>query len=198
MEIKLPLPRYDGPISLEATLLRRRSVRDFTDSPLSLAEVSQLLWAAQGVTVGWGGRTAPSGGATYPLETYVLGGRVVDLPPAVYRYEPKGHFLGMVETEDRRKALADAALGQGFIERAPLDIVFSAVFQRITRRYGERGKRYALMEAGHAAQNVLLQAVALGMAAVPVGAFYDEQVARALGFKTGEEALYILAIGRPR
>lgn len=198
MGIQLPPPRYDGPVSLEASLAQRRSVREFMESALSLTEVSQLLWAAQGITVGWGGRTAPSGGASYPLRVYAVGGMIESLPPGVYRYEPEGHLLAIRKEGDQRRALADAALGQGFIERAPLDIVFSAVFRKITVRYGERGKRYALMEVGHAAQNVLLEAVAMGLGAVPVGAFHDERVERILGFGDGEAALYLLAIGKPR
>ena len=198
MDIQLPAPRYDGPVSLERSLSRRRSVREFSEGGLSLAEVSQLLWAAQGVTAGWGGRTAPSGGACYPLHVYTVGGMIEGLTCGVYRYEPKGHLLAIVKEGDQRRPLADAALGQGFIASAPLDVVFSAVFQRITVRYGERGKRYALMEAGHAAQNVLLQVVAMGLGAVPVGAFDDERVGRVLGFGPGEKAVYLLAIGRPR
>lgn len=198
MGIRLPPPRLDGPLSLEAALARRRSVREFSPDPVSLGEISQLLWAAQGTTSGWGGRTAPSGGACYPLETYAVVGETIEGPAAgVYRYEPEGHLLTMVREGDHRRALADAALGQGFIAAAPVDIVFSAVFGRITGRYGERGKRYALMEAGHAAQNVLLQAVVMGLGGVPVGAFDDDGVGQVLRLGTGEKALYLLAIGRP-
>ncbi|MBM3132927.1 MAG: SagB/ThcOx family dehydrogenase [Chloroflexi bacterium] len=197
MNLKLPPPRYDGHISLEAALVKRRSIRDFSTKPLSFGDISQLLWAAQGITAQWGGRTAPSGGGLYPLETYAVTGAVENLAPGIYRYEPAGHQLIESEKGDRRRDLAQAALGQGFIETAAIDIVLTAVYRRITLRYGERGKRYALMEIGHVAQNILLEAAAMGLGAVPIGAFRDDEVGKILNLEAGEDALYIIPVGWP-
>lgn len=197
-EVRLPPPAQDGKVSLERCLATRRSVRSFREDALRLAEVSQLLWAAQGITGGQRLRTAPSAGALYPLEVYVLAGRVESLAAGVYRYRPEAHALLRVAQEDRRAALAEAALGQQFIAQAPAVFVIAGVYERTAQRYGERAPRYVHIEAGHAGQNICLQAVALGLGSVPVGAFRDPEVKRVVGMAGEEAPLYILPVGRPR
>ena len=194
--IKLPEPRYESETSVEEALIQRRSIRDYSGENLTLEELSQLLWAAQGITAPWGGRTAPSAGALYPLELYVVVGTVEGLDKGVYRYRPEEHELEKVKDGDVRAELADAALGQGFIKDAAIDIVFTAVYERTTVKYRERGIRYVYMEAGHAAQNVYLQAVALDLGTVTIGAFFDDDVRAVVGMQEHENPLYIMPVGR--
>jgi SagB-type dehydrogenase family enzyme len=194
--LELPEPRYDGNVSLEQSLLQRRSVRDYTGEPLTLAEVSQLLWAAQGITDAGGFRTAPSAGALYPLEIYVVVGDVRELTAGVYRYEPDGHRLLRLMDGDKRAGLAEAALGQNCVKAGAVDFVIAGVYERTTAKYGDRGVRYVHLEAGHAAQNLCLQATALGLGAVPIGAFQDDEVAALLNLPASEQPLYIIPVGR--
>ncbi len=194
--MKLPEPRYDSEVSLEQSLLQRRSIRNYTGQPLTLQEVSQLLWAAQGITDPGGFRTAPSAGALYPLEVYVLVGEVQNLPPGVYRYEPDGHQLVKTMDGDRRAGLASAALGQGCVKEGAVAFVFTGVYERTTGKYGDRGIRYVHIEVGHAAQNLCLQATIMGLGAVTIGAFYDEQVTKLLNLPEKEQPLYIIPVGR--
>lgn len=196
--IKLPEPRLRGEISLEETLLERRSVRDYAPGSLRLEEVSQLLWAAQGVTAEWGGRTAPSAGALYPLETYLVVGNVESLSPGVYKYNPEGHELVKVRDGDVREQLAVATLGQTCVKEGTISIVIAAVYERTTGKYGERGVRYVHMEAGHAAQNIYLQATALDLGMVTVGAFHDDQVKDIVGLSGNESPLYVIPVGRKK
>lgn len=189
--LELPAPRLASEVSLEEALAARRSVREFTDEPLTLEDLSQLLWAAQGLTASWGGRTAPSAGALYPLEVYLVA------PDGLSHYLPGGHQLEVLAEDDRRAALARAALGQEVIARAPVVLVIAGVYGRTARKYGDRAERYVQLEAGHAAQNVLLQAVALGLGAVPVGAFEDRAVQEALGLPRDHEPLYLIPVGYP-
>ena len=195
--INLPEPQYDSDVSIEQSLLNRRSIRSYTGEPLTLQEVSQLLWAAQGITDPRGFRTAPSAGALYPLELYLVAGDVEDLTSGVYRYEPDGHQLAKIIDGDKRAELADAALAQPWVKEGAISFVFSAVYERTTVKYGERGIRYVHMEAGHAAQNLCLQATAMGLGVVTVGAFYDEEVAKLLNLPEDEQPLYIIPVGRP-
>ena len=166
-----------------------------TDAGATLEEVAQLLWAAQGITSEWGGRTAPSAGATYPLEIYVVAGEVEGLQPGIYRYLPDNHSATLVKEGDLRAALSSAALGQEWVRTAPACLVIAAVYGRTTRRYGERGRRYVHMEVGHVGQNVYLQAKGLGLGTVMVGAFDDEEVRELLGIE--ENPLAIMPVGRP-
>ncbi|MCK4244984.1 MAG: SagB/ThcOx family dehydrogenase [Candidatus Omnitrophica bacterium] len=202
-EIKLPSPKVKGTISVEETISKRRSRREYKDEPLSLKEVGQLLWAASGITAKWGGRAAPSAGATYPIETYLLVGRVEKLDSGLYHYLPSSHSLIKVMEGSRpvdgmggdlRRQLASAALGQGMIREAPITIVLAAVFQRTTGRYGKRGIRYVNMEIGHIGENIYLQAEAMDLATVAVGAFNDAAVKKLLRLK--EEVLYLMPVGR--
>lgn len=196
MRIKLPEPTYDSDVSLEESLVKRRSVRDYTGEPLRLEDVSQLLWAAQGVTADWGGRTAPSAGALYPLEVYVIVGDVQGLAIGIYLYKPEKHELVMIADKDVRQQLAGAALGQSSVKNGAIDIVFTAVYQRITRKYGDRGIKYVHMEIGHAAQNVCLQATAMNLGVVTIGAFNDKEVKKLLNLPKDEEPLYIIPVGK--
>ncbi len=194
--IELPEPRHRSSVSIEETLLKRRSTRDYTGEPITLQELSQLLWAAQGVTSPKGYRTAPSAGALYPLEVYVVVGDVESISEGVYKYRPQKHQLAKVMTGDKRSELTIAALGQSWVKDAATDIVVTAVYERTTSKYGERGVRYVHMEAGHAAQNLCLQAAALDLGLVTVGAFRDDQVKDTLGLPEDEQPLYIIPIGR--
>lgn len=196
--ISLPTPRSSGTLSLERVLLSRRSVRTYADDPLTLNEAAQLLWAAQGVTdTGAGLRSAPSAGALYPLELYLVADSVTGLRPGVYRYVPAAHALVPVLALVPKEALYRAALSQQPLADAPAILVFAGVFERTTRKYGERGRRYVYLEAGHAAQNVYLQATALGLGTVAVGAFQDGAVRRAVGMSVSEEPIYLMPVGRP-
>jgi SagB-type dehydrogenase family enzyme len=194
--IKLPEPQYDSKVSIEKAMLERRSVRDYRGEPLTLAELSQLLWAAQGITNPRGFRTAPSAGALYPLEVYVVAGKVDGLVPGFYKYKPRGQELVGISKGDKRAELCRAALRQTCVQNAPAVLVFCAVYDRITRRYGERGIRYTFMEIGHAAQNVHLQVVSLGLETVVIGAFHDHEVKKVLGVEEEEDPLYIMPIGK--
>ena len=194
--LQLPQPRLKSAVSLEEALLKRRSVREYADLPLTLEEVSQLLWAAQGVTNEWGGRTAPSAGALYPLEMYLAVGHIQHLAPGVYKYRPERHELVQVKPDDVRGELAGAALGQAWIKEGAIDIIIAAVYERTTRKYGDRGVRYVHMEAGHAAQNIYLQAAALDLSMVTVGAFHDDRVKDITGMLEDEIPLYVISVGR--
>jgi len=194
--IELPAPRLRGEVSLESALATRRSIRDYGDAPLSPEDVSQLLWAAQGVTAPDGGRTAPSAGALYPLEIFLVAGNVASLDAGVYQYQPPGHTIVRLSAGDRRGPLAGAALGQECLREAAAVIVFSAVFERTKEKYGERTTRYVHLEAGHAAQNVCLQATALGLGAVPVGAFDAAAVHRALDLPAEVRVVYLIPVGK--
>ena len=194
--IKLPEPKHDGNVSIEKALFDRRSIRAFGDEPLAIEDISQLLWAAQGITDPSGYRAAPSAGALYPLEAYLVAGKVTALPSGIYKYNPRGHELIRVMGGDKRMELCNAALGQTSIKHAPASLVLAAVYERTTKKYGDRGIRYAHMEAGHAAENVCLQGVSLGLGTVVIGAFYDDDVKKVMQLAGQEEPLYIIPFGR--
>ena len=195
---RLPAPGLGADNPLNPILQRRRTHRAFASRPLSVSEVAQLLWAAQGINSSAGYRTAPSAGALYPLELHLVSGEVEGLPTGSYRYDPRRHALVAGIGADLRQAVAGAALHQDWIAQASALVVISAVDVRTTKKYGRRGIRYVLMEAGHASQNLLLQAVALGLAGATVGAFDDEQLQQLLDLPAGERPLVILAVGHPR
>jgi len=187
--IKLSEPNKSGSMSLEQAINVRRSRRQFLPKPLTLEQISQLAWAAQGQDSGSRYRTTPSAGATYPLELFIINDK------GMFHYLPDKHSLEKLTDRDLRAALASAAWGQQFIQAAPLTMVFAAQFNRTTGRYGERGIRYVYMEAGHAAQNVHLQAEALGLGSVAVGAFDDAAVSKVLSLPRNLEPLYMVAVG---
>lgn len=194
--IILPKPNCDGEISIENAILNRRSIRDYLNEPLILTDVSQLLWASQGITESGGYRAAPSGGALYPLEVYLVAGNVMNLLKGIYRYRPLGHEMIKVADGDMRNELASAALEQGCVRRGAVSIVISAVYERMTRKYGQRGVQYVHMEVGHVAQNIYLQAISLNLGTVVVGAFYDDEVKTVLKMPEEEHPLCIMPVGR--
>ena len=195
--ISLPLPDTKGVVSLETIMINRRSIRHFKNKPLSLKQVSQLLWSAQGITDTRGFRTAPSAGGLYPLEIYLFAGDVDGLSDGIYRYIPESHKIRIIKKGDLRDELCNAALKQSSIRQAPASIMISGVLKRTTVKYGKRGPQYVCIEVGHAGQNVLLQAVSLGLGAVPIGAFHDQEIEKLMGFDQGEVPIYIIPIGIP-
>lgn len=189
-EIMLPEPRQKSNISLEEALNNRRSKRQFQARDLKLEDISQILWAAQGITeMSTGFRTAPSAGALYPLELFVV------KSDGLFNYIPKGHKLKKLSSSDLRSELMKASLFQKSISEAPVDIVIMAIYERTTLKYGNRGIRYVHMEAGHACQNILLEATALGLGAVPIGAFSDTDVQKVLNLPEDYIPLYVIPVG---
>lgn len=193
--IKLPSPSYDGLVSVEEALLKRRSVRDYSQDPISLKTLSQLLWAAQGVTSQGGKRTAPSAGSLYPLELYVAAWHVDSLPAGVYHYIPGNHSLEQILTGDIRKDLA-LAVHQGTPKEGAAALIITGVYHRTTWRFREKGRQYVHMEAGHAAQNVCLQAVSLNIGTVTMGSFNDSLLKKTLFLPEKNEPLYVMPIGK--
>ncbi len=190
-EIKmLPEPNLESGESLEEAIKNRRSVRTFKEKELEPGQISQLLWAAQGITEPETGfRAAPSAGALYPLELYII------KKDGLFHYIPEGHKIEKIKGPDLRDELMQCALFQEFIAEAPANIIITSVNERTTQKYGNRGIRYVHMEAGHAAQNILLQATVLGLAAVPVGAFDDPCLANLLSLEENYTPLYIIPVG---
>ena len=197
--MRLPRPRRDGRVSVERSILKRRTVRTFAGEPLLLDQLSQLLWAAQGVTGSFGTkRAAPSAGALYPMDVYAVAGAVRGLDPGVYHYTPGGHGLERVMKGDLRKAVARASLNQVWMADAPAGLVITAEYERTTGKYGRRGVQYAMIEAGHIGQNIFLQAVALGLAAGIVGAFRDRDLAQVLSLPGNRIPLLVMPVGTRR
>ncbi len=190
--VALPPPATSGVRSLEEVLAARRSRRELGARPLTLAELGQLAWAAQGITDPERRlRVTPSAGALYPLELYLV------TAEGLFHYRPEGHAFARRRAEDLRAPLAGAALEQGVVRQAPCVAVLTAVTARTAQKYGDRAERFVALEAGHAAQDLLLQATSLGLAGVPVGAFDDAAVRRVLALPAGETPLYLVAIGAP-
>jgi SagB-type dehydrogenase family enzyme len=187
--IKLPEADQQGSVALEHVITVRRSRRKFSVQELTIEQISQLVWAAQGQDTRKGYRTVPSAGATYPLELFVVTG------DGLFHYLPARHWLEKLKEQDLRGELALAAWGQEFVEAAPLTLVFAAQFSRTTGRYGQRGIRYVYMEAGHAGQNVHLEAEALGLGSVAVGAFDDDSVSKVLELPSELEPIYMVVAG---
>lgn len=194
--VALPQPQVDGDMAVERALSLRRSTRDFAGDPLELGDVGQLLWAAQGVTSASGGRTAPSAGGLHPLEVYLVAGAVAGLPPGMYRYRPGAGDLQLLGRGDLRADLAEAALGQAAITAAPASLVLAARPERTAAKYGDRADRFVALEAGHAAQNVYLQAAARGLGTVSIGSFGDDAVRSVLGLPDREVPMYVMPVGR--
>ena len=196
--MNLTQPVLDGSISLEKTIEQRRTIRSFEHKPIAFQQLSQILWAAQGITGFSGfGRAAPSAGALYPLDVYAVIGKksVEDLDSAVYHYNPRGHSIRKITDGDRRRDLAIASLRQMWMAGAPVLFVITAEYDRITIKYGNRGIRYAHMEVGHVGQNIFLQCQTLGLSAGIVGAFHDRDVAKILRVNKNHEPLIIIPVG---
>jgi SagB-type dehydrogenase family enzyme len=182
--------------SLEELLRQRRSIREYSDAALTQDEVMKLLWAGQGITSDRGFRTAPSAGALYPLELYLVAGNVDNLAPGIYKYKPAQNDLVLVREGDVRANLAAASVGQGSVAEGAIDIVITAVYERTEIKYGVRGERYVQIEVGHVAQNICLEATALGLGLVTIGAFDDTEVAKVVGMSQDESPLYVMPVGR--
>jgi SagB-type dehydrogenase family enzyme len=197
--IKLPPPQLKSKFSLEEAIARRRSIRRYRTEAITLSQLSQILWAAQGITGAGKLRAAPSAGATYPLEIFaVLGNKTVDdLMAGIYHYEVDLHSLVCHVQGDLRQELARAALEQVFIAEAPVNIIICTIYPRTSYTYGRRGERYVHMEVGHVGENIHLQATALGLATAEIGAFEDEEVRKVLGVQEQIKPLYIMPIGKP-
>jgi SagB-type dehydrogenase family enzyme len=195
--IRLPEPRRKGLVSVEEAILKRRSCRELKKDPLTLDDVAQLLWAAQGVTHPEGFRTVPSAGATYPLELYLVVAEVRNLSAGLYRYLPREHSLQRLRNGEFLPLVVSATKGQTWITDARAVIVIGAVPSRTRAKYGERGDRYIHFEVGHAAQNVCLQCEALGLGTAHVGAFDDEGVRQLFRLKEDEIVLCLLPVGKP-
>ena len=193
--IKLPDPEKKGILSVEEALYKRRSVRKYKKGYLNLKDISQILWAAQGITDKRGYRTAPSAGALYPFYVYLIVGDVENLKKGIYRYIPEKHSLNKILDGDKRRELSKAALNQRFIEEAQISIVLTAVFEKVVSIYGKRGIMYVYMEAGHISENIYLQVEALNFGTVAVGAFHDDEVKKLLNLKE-ETPLYIMPVGK--
>ena len=192
-----PAPSTSGAMSVEEALAERRSVRRFQAAPMSLEQLSQLLWAAQGVTDPRGFRTAPSAGGLYPLTIYAVAGAGAGLDTGLYRYRPNDHALDMLGEEDLRAALVDVAFGQAWIEAAPVILVITGREATTRRKYGDRAPTFIAVEVGHAAQNVYLQAQALGLGTTAVGGFNPRRAHRALGLPDDEDVLLMMPVGTP-
>ena len=196
-EAKIPVIEEQA-ACFERVLSKRRSIRDYADLPLTEDEVMKLLWAGQGITGAMGARTAPSAGPFYPLRVYLVVGNVQELSPGVYKYKPEGNTLVEVKDGDVRTKLADAALGQSQVKDGAIDIIIAAVYEETAARYGAKAERFVHLEAGHAAQNIFLEATALDLGAVPIGGFDDAKVATTLGLPRNENSLYIMPVGRKK
>ncbi len=191
--IHLPQPSLKGSVSVEEALYRRRSVRSFGSDGLTLQEITQILWAAYGKNA-YGKKTAPSAGATYPLDIYLVAGNVEGLTPGLYQYNSENHILTMIRSGDIRDALAQAAYQQEFIGFAPATIILVAQFARTTHFYGKRGERYVFIDTGHVGQNVSLQTEAMGLGTCMIGAFDDKKVSDLLTVKG--DVVYLMPVGR--
>jgi SagB-type dehydrogenase family enzyme len=199
--IDLPRPEPGRNISLDEVLRRRTSVRDYSDEPISLAHLSYLLWASTGIQrieMGYEFRTAPSAGALYPIDTYVVANNVLDLEQGLYHYAIRAHGLEELRLGDLRLDTAKAALGQGICYDAAAVLVWTAVFERSKWKYEQRGYRYIFMDAGHIAQNLYLAATSQALGVCTVGALFDDELNALLGVDgVQESAIYMAAIGRP-
>lgn len=188
--IDLPKPNLISKFSIEEAIFRRRSQRDFKDKEIPIQHLSQILWAAQGITdQTYGFRAAPSAGALYPLSLYIV------KKDGVFRYLPDGHKLLQLQDKDIRPSLARASLGQNYIMDAPVNIIITGNFKISQAKYGPRAFRYVCMEIGHVAENIHLQAVALGLGSVPIGAFWDDVIRTNLELPETQDPLYIIPIG---
>jgi SagB-type dehydrogenase family enzyme len=196
--MRLPQPDVTGQVTLEKAIKSRRTIRSFASRPISLDNLSQLLWAAQGlIETGGFRRSVPSGGALYPIDVYALVGEggVQGIESGVYHYKPRTHEITVVKEGDLRRELAKAALGQMWMAAAPVNLIVTAEYKRSSSKYGERGVRYSMIEAGHVGQNIFLQAEALGLGAGMVGAFHDQEVTWVAKLHQDHEPLLIMPVG---
>lgn len=195
--IKLPTPSFKSSISIEEALLYRRSKRFYKDLPLNTQELSQILWASQGISdPDYKFRTCPSAGALYPLEVYISILKVEGVEPGIYKYIPEKHEITQLYKNHKRDELYEASLKQEWVKWAPVVIIICASFYKTKARYGERGIRYIYIETGHCAQNIYLQCVSLGLGTVAVGAFDDDEISKILNLPKFEFPTYLMPIGK--
>jgi SagB-type dehydrogenase family enzyme len=195
--IQLSAPSYTSTITIEEALHKRRSIRDYSDEPLSISDISQILWAAQGITEeSYGLRTAPSAGALYPLEIYIAISNIKDLAPGFYKYKPQSHTLKKISGGDKRLDISNSALQQDAIENSSAIIIISAVYERTAAKYGSRAERYIHIEVGSVGQNIYLQSVSLGLGTVMIGAFKDEALKKVLALPKNENPYAIMPLGK--
>jgi SagB-type dehydrogenase family enzyme len=195
--IPLPAPNYKSNTSIEEALLKRRSVRNYSSRQLSLSEISQILWAAQGITDKEKGlRTAPSAGALYPLEVYLIAVNIKDLDAGIYKYDPQNHTLMKEAAGDKREAIYNASLRQESITSSSALIVITAIYKKTSAKYGKRTERYVNIEVGHVGQNIYLQAVSLEIGTVMIGAFEDGALKKALNLPGNEHPLAVYPLGK--
>ena len=193
--IKLPQPQTDGEMSVEYAISKRRSRRTFCSKPISLAETGQLLWAGQGITGKRGHRAAPSAGALYPLELYVVAELVDSLDNGIYHYLPDGHSLKQICAGDFHQELAEAALQQTSVAKCSAIFVLSGIKERTSKKYGRRAVQYIMIEAGHTGQNISLQAETLNLGTVVIGAFDDEKIKELLKMPPEEQPISLMPVG---
>ncbi|MDD3399531.1 MAG: SagB/ThcOx family dehydrogenase [Candidatus Pacebacteria bacterium] len=194
-EIKLPNPKLKSKISLEEAITKRKSLRAYTKSPLSLKEVSQLLFAGQGL-LGGDRRTIPSAGAFYPIEIYLSAARITDLPQGLYQHLPDGHKLKKITSANRTAKLAAAAFGQIWVKNAPAVLIICGDFEKTVKKYQDKGEDFVTMEAGHAAQNISLQAAALNLGTLCVGGFNEKEAKSALNIEKNKKVFYLMPVGK--
>jgi len=196
-KIELPPFKPSEATSLDDTLRRRKSVRDFQEKPISKGQLAYLLWASTGIQrheEGYAFRTAPSAGALYPIETYVIANNIRDLDAGLYHYSIQNHQLELLTQRDLRRAIAEAALGQMMCAAAPAVLAWSAVFERCKWKYGQRAYRYIYLDAGHIAENLALAAVSLNLGTCEIGALFDDHVNAILGIDGTEESVICMAV----
>ena len=194
--IKLPTPVFTSTTEVEEAIQKRRSIRNYSDEPLLISDVSQILWAAQGITQEeYELRTAPSAGALYPLEIYISASNVKDLSPGLYKYRPQNHTLKKISEGDKRMEISNAALQQDAIENSSAIVIITAVYERTAVKYGQRAERYVHIEVGAVGQNIYLQSVSLGLGTVMMGAFIDEAIKKVLNLPKDEYPLAIMPLG---
>lgn len=194
--IKLPDPILSSNTSIEEALKFRRSIREYKNEPLTINQVSQLLWSAQGITSPNGFRTAPSAGGLYPLQIFVVCNHVTGLQSGFYQFSPESHSLILLSTDNLAPSLAAGAFDQNSIKSAAIDIIITALYSRTIKKYGDRGIRFAILEAGHSAENIYLQAVSLKLGTVAIGGFDDAAIKKSLGLSDEYEPLYIMPVGK--
>jgi SagB-type dehydrogenase family enzyme len=195
--IQLPAAKLQSETSVEEALNKRRSIRNYTKQPLSLEEVSQILWAAQGITEkSYGLKTSPSAGALYPLEVYLVTANVKDISEGIYKYNPLNHSIKKIDDGDKRVEISNASLKQEAIEECSALVIITAIYERTSVKYGDRAERYVHMEVGHAGQNIYLQAVSLGIGTVMMGAFHDDALKKTLKLPANEFTLAIYPMGK--
>jgi SagB-type dehydrogenase family enzyme len=197
MVIELPSPSYTGTITIEEALNKRRSIRDYSEKPFTISEISQVLWAAQGITEeSYGLRTAPSAGALYPLEIYIAASNVKDLSMGLYKYKPQNHTLKKISEGDKSTTISNAALQQDAIENSAAIVIVTAVYERTAVKYGSRTERYVHIEVGAVGQNIYLQSLSLGLGTVMIGAFKDDALKKVLALPKNENPLAIMPLGK--